>query len=269
MIKSFFLHLSVAFAITLAGATTGPALASGDWSDTAGEFHEHIDDYRTEISKLIDEAESIASDRESGKDVSARLESYVDLWESVSVHGAIETQAMVTYPGIWQGIIGLQQAGESGASKEEFRARVEELKAALWQGFGAVRLAANRVESGQPAATVEPAHEDMDPAEAIDAIITELEEAVSAYEHGNTSKAEDLIAGAYIQRFEGLEGDLIEQNAELVRSLEKDFNATLPLAMKRNAPASELRDELARMISDLETAERLLVEAEESRSDVF
>lgn len=261
-------RLLQAAALALVAAVSGPAAASGDWSGVAGEFHKHIDDYEAEIEALVDEAESIAAARASGKDVDSRLAGYVDRWESVDVHGAIETQATVTYAGIWQGIIQMQQAGGSGASREEFRARVEDLKAALWQGFGAVRLAASQVRSGQ-APAAEPAHEDAAPTEVVDAIIGELREAVDAYEAGDAAKAKDLIARAYIQRFEGLEGDLIEQDPDLVTSLEKDFNATLPLAMDNGKSVSAVRDELERMIGDLETAKDLLAESEQSRSEVF
>lgn len=269
MIKSFLVQFCVATTLVLGGLTPGPALASGNWSNVAGEFHKHIDDYRTEIAGLIDEAESIAADRAAGEDVSARLAGYVDRWENVAVHGAIETQATVTYPGIWQAIIKLQQAGEAGASQAAFRARVEDLKAALWQGFGAVRLAASQVESGQASASAEPAHGDAGPTEVVNAIIDQLREAVDLYESGDTDKAMDLIARAYIRRFEGLEGDLIEQDPELVRSLEKDFNATLPLAMENGRPVPEVQAELHRMIVDLKAAKRLLAEAEASRSEVF
>lgn len=254
-----------AAAALLAMALPALALASGDWSDVSGQFREHIDDYRAEINEMIDEAEAIASARASGEDVGARLDAYVDLWESVKVHGAIETQATVTYPGIWQGIIGLQQAAEADAAPEVFQARLEDLKAALWQGFGAVRLAA----SGQTGASTEPAHDKTTPSEVVDAIVAELREAVSAYESGDTKRANELISSAYIERFEGLEGDLIEQDPDLVTDLEKDFNATLPMAMQRGEPVSEVRAELERMIADLETARQLLVQSAESRSEVF
>lgn len=269
MKKPLFLQVALFTALVAGTAFSGPSMASGQWGEESKNFHEHIDDYRGEIHRMIEEARAIADAHAAGKTVGPRLDDYIELWESVGVHGAIETRATVLYAGIWQGIIGLQQAAGNDTPPGEFRKLVDKLEAALWQGFGGVRLAAAQVRAGTAPEPAGSAHDAASPAESIEAIVTQLREAVDAYEAGDTERANELIAEAYIERFEGLEGDLIEQDAELVRSLEKDFNATLPMAMKRGAPASELRGELDRMIGDLEKAEKLLVEAEQSRSEVF
>lgn len=269
MTNSFIQKVFLAAAMAAASVVAGPTMASGQWGEEARNFQEHLDDYQAEVEMLIEEANAIARAHETGQPVDSRLEEYIEQWENVGVHGAIETRATVLYAGIWQGIIGLQQAAGNDTPPDEFRKLVDKLEAALWQGLGGVRLAAAQVRAGTAPQPAGSAHDDASPSEAIEAIVAQLREAVDAYEAGDTEQANELIAEAYIERFEGLEGDLIEQDAELVRSLEKDFNATLPMAMKRGAPASEVRGELDRMIGDLATAEKLLVESEKSRSEVF
>lgn len=266
---SGFACVLVAAVVALGGGLSGPVAAHGEFGEDLEEFHKHIDDYREEVESLVTRAQSIARAQVDGQAVAPKIKAFVEHWESVGVHGAIETRATVTYPGIWQAIAALQQAAKNDVSGDELRALVKDLEAALWQGFGAVRLAANQVRSGQSAPAA-PSHEQPStPAEGIEAIVGQLREAVSAYASGEIDRGKDLIAEAYIQRFEGLEGELIEQNPDLVSSLEKDFNATLPMAMDRGAPVSEVKSELERIVADLQTAKDLLAEAEKSRSDVF
>ncbi|MEA3252796.1 MAG: hypothetical protein U9Q35_14845, partial [Pseudomonadota bacterium] len=52
------------------------------------------------------------------------------------------------------------------------------------------------------------------------------------YYEGEIDEAKTLVSDAYMQRFEGLEGGLIELDPELVEGLEEDFNASLPNAME-------------------------------------
>ncbi|MDZ7686128.1 MAG: hypothetical protein U5O39_14865 [Gammaproteobacteria bacterium] len=72
-----------------------------------------------------------------------------------------------------------------------------------------------------------------------------------------------------MDRFEGLEGDLIARDPELVAGLEKDFNATLPLLMQEGASLEEVGETLDSMRNKLERASEILREVEGSRSEVF
>ena len=97
----------------------------------------------------------------------------------------------------------------------------------------------------------------------------DLEQAVAAYEANELARAEGLIHQTYMSRFEGLEGDLIERNPELVSSLERDFNATLPLLMQQRAGSEEVQATLRSMTERLETAGAILESVEQTRPEVF
>jgi len=261
------LFTSLATATALCGALGAqPALGHGDAAEEAANFHEHLDDYRGELEQLAATVDGLVEAYADGEDVTGHLEGLTDEWEEVGVHAAIETQAMILYPGIWQGIGELKQGIEAGVPAADLRERADSLKAALWQGYGGLRLAANRLEQGDDDHAAGAADE---PGEAIHAITDMLEHAVEAYEAGELERARDLIFDSYMQRFEYLEGDLIEQDPELVSSLEEDFNANLPLLMKNEASLEDVRAKVEAMIADLETAEGLLEAAQKSDSEVF
>lgn len=252
---------------------TGQALAHGEADESVADFHEHLDDYRGEIEAFIAEVEPIVERYRADEDVQPMIDDLIERWEEIAVHGAIETHAVPTYAGIWQAMVSLQQVTQEGAPDAEVAAAADDVAASLWQAFGALRLAAAQVEAGEkPHAGMEhggdDAHHDAGP-EAIGRIVSDLDAAVAAYGEGDTKRAESMIEDAYMQRFEFLEGDLIEADPDLVRELEKHFNATVPLLMQRGAPVAEVRDAVATMKTRLERARELLVEAEQSRSEVF
>ena len=241
------------------------ALAHGEFDEEQlAEFHEHMDDFLGEVEELVADVEVIVGKDRAGE---ADVDALIEHWEEVGVHAVIETRAMVTYPGIWQGIILLQQAVEAGDSGN-VAAAGERLKAALWQAFGAVRLAASQVQSGTAPATVDSEARASGP-ETVARIIADLEQAVAEYRADNLAKAEALIHQTYMSRFEGIEGDLIARNPELVSSLEKDFNATLPLLMQQGAGLDEVNRALKSMKAQLADASAILESVEASRSEVF
>ena len=243
------------------------AFAHGEVDEAQlAEFHEHVDDYAREIRMLTDELDPIVDAYASGEDVAPELEDLIHEWEEVGVHAAIETRAPVTYPGIWQALVALQQAAGAGKPAEAVAAAAEDVEAALWQGMGGVRLAASQVGA---ATTSEPAMAPASGPETIDQILADLEQAVAAYQADDVKRAESLIHQTYMNRFEGLEGDLIAQDPDLVSSLEKDFNATLPLLMQGGASMEEVRAQLENMRAQLDQANHLLEKAEQSRSEVF
>ena len=72
-----------------------------------------------------------------------------------------------------------------------------------------------------------------------------------------------------MQRFEGIEGTLIESDADLVTDLEKDFNATLPLLIERSASADKLAAAVKSMNAKLDRAQKILDEAAANKPSVF
>jgi len=235
--------------------------------DMIAEFQLHLDDFREDVRHLIEELDPVVEAHAAGKDTEAAVAELIEHWEEVGLHAAVESKAMALYPGIWQAIIALQQAAGNDRSTAEVAAAAERVKAALWEGFGAVRLAASQLEDGTaPAMAVD---ELLSGPETVDRIIADLEQAVAAYRADELSKAESLIHQTYMSRFEGLEGDLIARDPALVSSLEKDFNATLPLLMQKGAALPEVNATLAAMKRQLETASDILEDVEQSRSEVF
>lgn len=233
------------------------------------EFHEHLDDYRAEIDALRAELPPIVDGYAAGKAVAPQVATLIEHWEEVAVHAAIERKATVTYPGVWQALIALQQAVEDGRAPADVRDAGERVEAALWQGFGALKLAASQVGSGTSAPAVASTDAAESGPETVERIIADLEQAVAAYEANELRRAESLIHETYMTRFEGLEGDLIERDPELVTGLERDFNATLPLLMQRGASMQEVEAALQSMKLQLETASTILASVEQSRSEVF
>ena len=66
-----------------------------------------------------------------------------------------------------------------------------------------------------------------------------------------------------------MEGELIEQDADLVEDLEVDFNVTLPKAIQDAKSVDHVREVVAAMQIKLDRAKTLLRDAEAARSSVF
>lgn len=107
------------------------------------------------------------------------------------------------------------------------------------------------------------------PVETMDEIKQLLDRVVAKFAERLPDEATEIVHDTYLTRFEGVEGMLIEQDAALVEDLEKDFNVTLPLAIKDNLSVDEVRRVVQAMQAKLDHAKSLLVEAEKNRQDVF
>jgi len=105
--------------------------------------------------------------------------------------------------------------------------------------------------------------------EPVTEILEKLDLALASYEEGATAKARRVVARAYMEIFEGLEGDLIERDPELVSELEMDFNARLPILLEEDGPLQEVESRVSKMKERLRKARKHLEEAEEERSSVF
>ena len=103
----------------------------------------------------------------------------------------------------------------------------------------------------------------------VEAILTQLEASAEAYAEGDAKKAESLVHSAYMEIFEGLEGDLIEKDPDLVHQLELAFNAGLPLLYQGGAAQSEVRAQIDKMRARLKQCKAYLEEAEAERGSVF
>ena len=92
---------------------------------------------------------------------------------------------------------------------------------------------------------------------------------VAKYAERLSDEATSIVHDTYLHLFEGVEGTLIEQDANLVEVLEKDFNVTLPQAISTNKTVDQVRDVVVDMQTKLTRAQTLIEKAEKSRKDVF
>jgi len=238
-------------------------------AELLAEFHLHLDDFRADVEHLAEELPAVVRAHAAGRDTDAAMTELIEHWEEVGLHAAVESKAMALYPGIWQAIIALQQVAGSDRSTADVEAAAARVEAALWQGLGALRLAASQVEAGTATAPAVAAGEALSGPETVARIVADLEQALAAYRDDELARAESLIHQTYMTRFEGLEGDLIARDPELVSRLERDFNATLPLLMQEGADLARVNAALDAMKRQLETASEILRDVEQARSDVF
>lgn len=263
------LAASLALGLTLAGA----AHAHGEVGEHVETFEKHIPTYTTDVQRLSKKLDTIVTAYADDKAVGDRINAFVQQWKEVKFHAAVEGVATPLYPPIWAAISKLRTAAEEDVDTDVLRQRADGLKAALNQGLGGLKYAAKTGGSEQSAEHAhDEAHEQAagDGKHPVEAIVAELEEAVSLYQQDKPEKANKLVQAAYLQRFEALEGELIEQDPDLVASLEEDFNGKLPTLIREGAPVIEVREQVDTMRKQLEQARKLLNKAgAENDAEVF
>ncbi len=260
----------IALAVALAaGSMSLPALANGEITDQVNHLSDHLGDYAQEVKWLEGKYGAVVdtyANQGKGKVDTAQL---IEFWEEVNFHSAIETQYVPIYASIWQGIYGIKQGIDDGADVAVVREQEQKLKQALWQALGAVKLAAQYQKQGLVDKIRTTETEPTSAPAVVDDIKHRLNKVVAKYAEQLTEVATTLVHETYLQRFEGIEGALIEQDAELVEDLEKDFNVTLPQAIEKNAGVDAVRDVVEAMQTKLDRARTLLADAEKNRKDVF
>lgn len=245
----------------------GPAMANGPIGDHVNDLQAHLSEYSDEVVWLIDQVDGIVADYARGGLATAHPEAVVEHWEAVKFHAAIESNYVPVYASIWQGLFGVRQAIEQEQPIADVRAQQALLEQSLWQALGAVKVAAQFQQRGLVA--VIEGTEATTPAGTLEEVKQRLDRVVAKYAERLPEEALSIVFDTYLTRFEGVEGDLIEQDAALVEDLEVDFNVTLPQAIERNASVDELRAVVQTMQGKLERAQVLLEEAEENRASVF
>lgn len=255
--------LAAAFAAILVSA---PARASGEIGDHAKDLKTHINEYSEEVRWLIGKVDGIVDTYEKQGAGAAEPTKLVEHWESVKFHAAIETNYVPLYAGIWQGLYGVQDAILKEKPIAEVRRQQALLEQALWQSLGAVKLAAKLQAEGQTASGESKA---MGPVATIDEIKHNLSEVVIEFAEKKYEEAKELVYQTYQTRFEGIEGALIEQDAELVESLEKDFNVTLPGQLNARGSMQAVKEIVDAMQQKLDRARALLVKSEKDKRSVF
>ena len=256
---------ALALAVSVGFASTS-ALASGEIGEHVQNLKSNLGTYEQDVGRFTDRLDTMAAAyAENGPDA-VETDQLIELWEEVKLHAAVEVTYVPVYASIWQGIYGFKEAVDNDSGIERVRAEKAALEAALWQGLGAVKMASKHQASGGSNKGQEADSAGSDP---VDRIITNLEKVTVEHAEGETEEATELVHDTYMEIFEGIEGALIEQDAELVESLEKDFNVTLPQQLEKGAPVSEVTAQVDAMKEKLSRAQELLQKAEESQGDVF
>ncbi|MEQ6885439.1 hypothetical protein [Salicola sp. Rm-C-2C1-2] len=243
------------------------AAADGEAGDHVKDLKSHLGNYESEVNRFVERVEKLVGRyAEQGPDA-AETDDLIELWEQVRIHSAVEVNQAPVYASIWQGIYGVKEAIDQEKDIATVRAEQKALESALWQALGVVKMAAQHQADG--------GHDD-DSTESsasgsatVDEIVAQLDEVTVEHAEGETEEATELVHDTYMNLFEGIEGALIEQDAELVESLEKDFNVTLPKLLENGASVSEVTNRVDAMKDKLARAQELLKKAEESQGDVF
>ncbi|QIL88705.1 hypothetical protein GNX18_02150 [Microbulbifer sp. SH-1] len=263
-------HRGLGFAFGLfALLTAGQVSANGAIGDHVNDLKAHISSYSEEVNWLVSKFDEVVDTYEKKGQKGTDTKVMVEYWEEVDFHSAIETNYVPVYANIWQGIFGVKQAIEAGAPVAKVREEQAKLNQALWQGLGAVKLAAQFQEKGLLAKVQTTEAEPTTMPETLDDIKHRLDRVVAKYAEKLPEAATSIVHDTYLHRFEGVEGALIEQDAALVEDLEKDFNVTLPQALDGKTSVDDVRKVVEAMQVKLDKAKSLLLEAEKKRKDVF
>ncbi|MFK7831219.1 MAG: hypothetical protein AB8B57_15710 [Congregibacter sp.] len=242
--------------------------ANGEMGDHVNDLDKHLDEYADEVSWLIEQVDGIVNRYAQEGSSKAAPADLVEHWEAVKFHAAIESNFIPIYSSIWQGLFGVRLAIEGQESVAEVRGQQALLEQSLWQALGAVKLAASLQKNGALATAVS-ANEDESPQAALVAIKQELDRVVAKYAERLPEEAVDIVHDTYMSRFEGIEGRLIEEDADLVEDLEVDFNVSLPKAIQDGASVDIVRQIVNTMQEKLDAAGALLEAAQGKRSSVF
>ena len=263
--QNFF---SALFTLLIAlSLVAGGARAGGPVGEHVNDLKAHLDDYTAEVEWLIGETETIVARYEADGAEASNPAQLMENWEAVDFHAAIETNYIPLYASIWQGLFAVRSAIEAEQPIAEVRAEQASLETTLWQSLGAVKMASKVQASGPMAANAENA--ELTPVATLDVVKERLDRVVAKYAEQLSDESIEIVQDTYLSLFEGVEGALIEQDADLVESLEIDFNVTLPKAIQDGASVDDVRTVVADMHGKLDTAKTLLEDAEEARSSVF
>ncbi len=254
--------------LLFAGLFSTQSFANGSIGEHVNHLQDNIPGYTRDVNWMVSQVDGLVSAYAQGGQQAVKTGQLAEFWEAVDFHAAIETQYVPVYASIWQGLFGVKGAIDGGKPVAEVREQQQLLNAALWQGLGAVKLAAQYQQKGLLAA-VQTSTGPTTPVETLEEIKHRLDKSVAKYAEQLSDEALGIVHDTYLHLFEGVEGALIEQDAALVEDLEKDFNVTLPKAIQDGASVDDTRAIVVAMQAKLDTCKMLLQDAEKNRKDVF
>ena len=253
----------------LAMLAANPATAGGPIGGHVNHLSDNLKKYTEEVNWLIEKVDGIVTRYDQGGAKAAKADAVVDHWEAVDFHAAIETSYVPVYASIWQGLYGVKQSIDDNLPTAKVRLEQEKLAQALWQALGAVKLAAQYQERGLLDKIKVTETGPTNSIEALGEIKMRLDRVVAKYAEKLTDTAVNIVHDTYLNLFEGVEGELIALNADLVEDLEKDFNVTLLKALQGNASVDDVRQLVNTMNGKLDMAKSLLEKANKGKKDVF
>lgn len=250
-------------------ATAPAASAGGEVGDHVNHLSDNVENYTSEVNWLIEKVDGIVARYEDGGAKAAMPDKIVDHWEAVDFHAAVETNYIPLYASIWQGLYGVKTSIEKGAPAAAVRSEQEKLEVALWQSLGAVKLASQFQDRGLLEKVALREGGPSNALEALDAVHTRLDRVVAKYAEKLNDEATTIVQDTYLNLFEGVEGELIAQDADLVEDLEIDFNVKLPQAIARDTGVDSVRGVVVDMQQKVAKAKQLLQAAQARKKDVF
>ncbi|OKY26042.1 MULTISPECIES: hypothetical protein [Thalassotalea] len=245
------------------------AQANGPVGDHVNHLSKHLPAYEKEVHWLIEKVDGIVSRYHKDGAKAAHADAVVEHWEAVKFHAAIETNYVLVYASIWQGLFAVKESIDKGLPINDVRKEQTKLTQALWQGLGAVKMAATLQDKGLLAQIQTREGAPTNSIEALDTINTRLNRVVAKYAEKLIDTSVKMVAETYLNLFEGVEGELIALDANLVEDLEKDFNVTLPKAIKSHASVEDVRQIVATMTNKVNRASTLIKNNANNKKDVF
>ncbi|MCW8876784.1 MAG: hypothetical protein OQJ89_12350 [Kangiellaceae bacterium] len=246
------------------------AFAGGPVGDHVNHLSDNLDKYTEEVNWLIKKVDGIVVRYEKSGAKEAKADAVVDHWEAVKFHAAIESNYVPVYAAIWQGLFGVKESIDNGKPMAAVRVEQHKLEQALWQALGAVKLAAQFQERGLLTKVALREGGPTNSVEALDQVKMRLDRVVAKFAEKLVKESVDIVHDTYLNLFEGVEGDLIAINADLVEDLEKDFNVTLPKAIQgKKSSVDDVRRVVDLMHGKIDIARALLTEKDKKKKDVF
>jgi hypothetical protein len=248
---------------------SGSVSAGGEVGDHVNHLSDNLNKYTEEVNWLIKKIDGIVERYEQKGVKSANAKAVIDHWEAVNFHAAIESNYVPVYALIWQGLYGVKESIDNDLGKQAVRTEQLKLEQVLWQALGAVKLAAQFQDRGLLQTVALREAGPTNSLETIDEIKSRLSRVVAKFAEKLNKESIDIVHDTYLSLFEGIEGELISMNAELVEQLEKDFNVTLPLALKGKSSVKQIQDIVNHIHKKLDKAKGLLANKEKNNKEVF
>ncbi|MBV1910808.1 MAG: hypothetical protein KUG78_16030 [Kangiellaceae bacterium] len=243
--------------------------AGGEVGEHVNHLSDNLEKYTGEVNWIIKKVDGIVTRYEKDGAKAAHSKAVVDHWEAVDFHAAIESNYVPVYAQIWQGLYGVKESIDSNSSIDAVKAEQSKLEQVLWQALGAVKLAAQFQDRGLLQKVALREGGPTNSLETVDEIKTRLNRVVAKFAEKLVKESVDIVHDTYLTLFEGIEGDLISMNANLVEDLEKDFNVTLPVALASKSSVKQIQAIVSSMGKKLTIARDLLAKKEKSKKDVF